>query len=105
MSILAFTILGYLISLQLEHYNNKFINQSKKLEELALLDELTGIYNRRAFFKFGQAIFTQAVREHKPLTIIMIDLDHFKKINDTYGHKAGDIVLKIFVNIIHHSQK
>jgi diguanylate cyclase (GGDEF)-like protein len=100
MSIFAFTILGLLVAIQLEKYNNKVIEQSKKLEELALIDELTQIFNRRAFYKISRKIISHAKRENKQIAIIMFDLDHFKRVNDTYGHKVGDIVLKHFVDTI-----
>lgn len=100
MSFIAFSILGLLISIQLDKYNKENIIQSKKLEKLALIDELTDIFNRRAFYKIGQKILMQSKRENKPLSLIMMDIDYFKHINDTYGHKAGDTVLKEFVNEI-----
>jgi len=100
MSFVAFSILGLMISIQLEKYNKENIEKSKKLEQLALIDELTGIFNRRAFYRIGQKILMQSKRENKKLSLIMMDIDYFKHINDTYGHKAGDIVLKEFVNAI-----
>lgn len=60
----------------------------------ALRDELTGLYNRRAFFELGERLLVRAKRQYSPLAILMCDLDHFKKINDTYGHEAGDQVLR-----------
>jgi len=63
-------------------------------EEMAFKDELTQLNNRRAFFELGHRAFKQAVRYKHPITIVMMDLDHFKKVNDTYGHSAGDKVLK-----------
>ena len=59
-------------------------------EELAKKDVLTGLNNRRAFFDQGKHIFKQAIRFEHPISVIMMDIDHFKKINDTYGHSAGD---------------
>jgi diguanylate cyclase (GGDEF)-like protein len=100
MSILAFSLLGFLVAVQLENYNKENIEQSKKLEHLALVDELTDTFNRRAFFKIAQKLLKQASRENKSISIIMIDIDHFKNVNDTYGHKTGDIVLKKFAYTI-----
>jgi len=69
---------------------------AKKIaEEMAYNDELTGLNNRRAFFEQGYRIFKQSVRYNHSITIVMMDLDHFKNINDTYGHSAGDDVLKV----------
>jgi len=69
---------------------------AKKIaEEMAYKDELTGLNNRRAFFEQGYRLFKQSVRYNHSISIIMMDLDHFKNINDTYGHSAGDDVLKV----------
>lgn len=66
----------------------------KKAEAAALKDELTELHNRRAFFQFGLQMLHQAKRRQSSLTVIMFDLDHFKSINDGYGHEAGDAVLR-----------
>ncbi len=66
----------------------------RKLEQLALTDELTGIANRRHFMSVAHYRFAQATRYFQPLSLIVIDIDHFKQINDSYGHEAGDRVLK-----------
>jgi diguanylate cyclase (GGDEF)-like protein len=63
-------------------------------EELAQHDELTGLKNRRAFFEQGNRIFEQAKRFRHPISVIMMDIDHFKMINDSYGHSVGDKVLR-----------
>jgi diguanylate cyclase (GGDEF)-like protein len=70
------------------------------LENMALTDGLTGLYNRRYFDMFYENIFNQSSRYGIPLTLIMCDIDHFKKINDTYGHDKGDVVLKEIANIL-----
>jgi diguanylate cyclase (GGDEF)-like protein len=64
-----------------------------EVERLAVIDELTGVYNRRAFFDLAQREFQRALRYQTPLAAIMIDLDNFKAVNDTRGHSAGDEVL------------
>jgi diguanylate cyclase (GGDEF)-like protein len=68
----------------------------QRAEELAHKDELTGLNNRRAFFEHSQHAFRQAKRYNHPLSVIMIDIDHFKMINDNYGHSFGDKVLEMF---------
>lgn len=67
---------------------------------MALVDGLTGIYNRRYFDVHYDKIFAQSVASNRPLSIAMIDIDHFKNINDTYGHVAGDEILKEMAKII-----
>jgi diguanylate cyclase (GGDEF)-like protein len=66
----------------------------KAVERLATTDELTRINNRRQFFQLGEAAFVQARRYQRPLAAVMIDIDHFKRVNDTYGHAAGDDVIR-----------
>ena len=65
----------------------------KQLERNAYYDDLTGIYNRRAFLEYGETEFGKAREASVPFTIIMFDIDHFKQINDTHGHQTGDRVL------------
>jgi diguanylate cyclase (GGDEF)-like protein/PAS domain S-box-containing protein len=63
------------------------------LERLATIDEVTGIFNRHRLFELGQREYERARRYKTPLAAILLDIDHFKKINDTYGHNTGDRVL------------
>ncbi len=64
-----------------------------KTQQLAITDSLTGLYNRRGFFELGRREVERARRFGRPLSAIMLDLDHFKLVNDTYGHHIGDQVL------------
>jgi diguanylate cyclase len=66
----------------------------KRAETLARTDELTNLNNRRSFFHYGRFIYDQSRRSNKPFSIVMLDIDYFKKINDTYGHPAGDKALQ-----------
>jgi diguanylate cyclase (GGDEF)-like protein len=68
---------------------------NKKLLEISTTDYLTNISNRRHFFEIGIKAFHLAKRENKPLSIICIDVDFFKQINDNYGHDIGDEILKL----------
>ena len=71
-----------------------------KLERFAITDYLTGIYNIRYFYNRIEEEFSRAARYKLPLSCIMFDIDHFKEINDTYGHRVGDIVLREFARIV-----
>ncbi|MFQ5615004.1 MAG: GAF domain-containing protein [Anaerolineales bacterium] len=71
----------------------------ENVQYLATIDELTGIYNRRHFFELGEVEFERARRYQHPLSAIMLDIDHFKKINDTYRHASGDQVLRSLARI------
>ncbi|MGM0645881.1 MAG: diguanylate cyclase [Thermodesulfobacteriota bacterium] len=65
-----------------------------RLTHMAATDELTGLYNRRRFFELARAEFSRAQRYGSPMTVFLLDIDHFKKVNDEYGHDAGDIALR-----------
>jgi diguanylate cyclase (GGDEF)-like protein len=68
-------------------------NLLTEVGRLAITDELTGIYNRRHFFEVAEKQFALAERNKHPLSALIVDLDHFKQVNDTYGHMVGDQVL------------
>jgi diguanylate cyclase (GGDEF)-like protein/PAS domain S-box-containing protein len=72
----------------------------EQTQQMALTDTLTGIYNRRYFYELAQKEFVRSKRYQDPLSVIMIDLDHFKNINDKFGHLAGDQILVQFVERI-----
>lgn len=67
---------------------------NKKLKSVAYFDYLTGIYNRRYFFETSKHIISSSKRDNQSLSMLMLDIDDFKKINDTYGHAIGDKVLQ-----------
>jgi two-component system, cell cycle response regulator len=74
--------------------------ENKQLEELALTDTLTGLPNRRAIETWATKQLSSAARHDFPCWIVLADLDHFKRVNDTFGHDAGDAVLKGFAKIL-----
>ncbi len=67
-----------------------------KLREQALRDPLTGLHNRRYLFEIAPGLLELARRQGSPVCVVLLDLDHFKLLNDTYGHHAGDLVLQRF---------
>lgn len=69
-------------------------------ERRARLDALTGLYNRRGFFEHANMLHGQARRYNHPYAVAMIDIDHFKSVNDTWGHKTGDVVLEAVSRVI-----
>jgi diguanylate cyclase (GGDEF)-like protein len=71
-------------------------HHSMILRELAMIDALTGLYNRRFAEQRLAAEVARSARKGHPLTVVLLDLDEFKHINDTYGHPAGDLVLQEF---------
>ncbi|MFB6346967.1 MAG: GGDEF domain-containing protein [bacterium] len=92
--------------LRQDFFHQKELEEKKKqLRYLARYDQLTDLYNRRVFEEELEKEFDRTRRYDHPLTILMIDLDHFKKINDTYGHQAGDEVLEVFGQLIDDSTR
>ena len=71
----------------------------QEMRSLASYDSLTGLLSRHAFFDNANNYVSLAKREHRPFSVMIIDLDHFKLINDRYGHPAGDAVLKLFADV------
>jgi diguanylate cyclase (GGDEF)-like protein len=67
---------------------------NEQLEQLALTDALTGLLNRRALTDLARQEIAHSQRQHRPLALMMVDIDHFKSINDRFGHQAGDMVLR-----------
>jgi diguanylate cyclase (GGDEF)-like protein len=73
---------------------NELIKSREQQRELAMKDGMTGLWNRTAFLEMIQRELERAARSHGSTGLLLLDLDHFKKVNDTYGHLVGDIVLK-----------
>lgn len=94
----VFTVvnIGICLSIMVSH----FLEVKARLEQEANTDSLTGIYNRRYFNAVADRIHALSVRHHEPYSILICDIDHFKLVNDTYGHTAGDISLKQVANML-----
>jgi len=83
--------------------NRELKTEREKAETLAMTDELSGLPNRRAFIERGRAILAAARRNAEPVSLVMLDIDHFKTVNDSYGHAAGDDVIKEIASILRDS--
>lgn len=79
---------------EIKKYEDEISSEKEKFERLSFIDPLTGIYNRRKFEEILSTAVSLSHRYKRPLSVMMFDIDYFKKVNDTYGHEAGDIVLK-----------
>jgi len=84
----------------LRRENIKRCQYEKHLQNLARTDPLTGILNRRAFYQMVTREMGRVHRDHSDLTMLVLDLDHFKAINDQFGHETGDSVLQAFTQLI-----
>jgi two-component system cell cycle response regulator len=78
----------------------KIKSEKAQLEKLAITDFLTGVYNIRYLYHRLENEFSRAQRYKTPLSCIMFDIDYFKRINDTYGHRTGDMVLREFAQLV-----
>ncbi len=74
-----------------------------KLEHMAVLDKLTGAHTRGAFLEAGEKEKSRALRKRHPLSLVMVDLDNFKRVNDLHGHNTGDFVLKKVAGLVKNS--
>lgn len=74
--------------------------KNRELERLSITDGLTGLYNHRHVHEIVHEEFERAKRSDEPLSVVMLDLDFFKDVNDRYGHQAGDAMLRSMANIL-----
>ena len=96
--LLIVIILKLLLKIRLLTKKNKYVDEANMWHKLAITDDLTGIYNRNAYNLYVNKNITDTKQELR--WIILFDVDNFKKINDTKGHLAGDIVLKNVAKIL-----
>lgn len=87
----------------LRKFADELAASNRRLQQLALTDVLTGLYNRRYANEYLERQWALAERNNQPLSCMMIDVDRFKQINDTYGHKVGDDALKQVAEVLRHS--
>ena len=92
------------ISTELEHHKENLEDEVKQrteeLERLATTDELTQVYNRRKLYELADYEIERSIRYKQPLSLLVLDIDHFKRINDNHGHDIGDKVLVLFSKTI-----
>lgn len=101
--LLLVNLIGGYCCYQFEYTIRRSFLESKVLGQLAERDGLTGLYNRRSFDEYMERIWRQSRREHEQLTIMLVDIDHFKPFNDHYGHQAGDDALREVARVISQS--
>ncbi len=90
----------YMMALEIKSLVAELEKDKEKFKDMAYKDPLTGIYNRRFFFEEAKIIIEQVKRTNTPICIAMYDIDNFKRVNDTYGHDMGDVVIKDFAKTI-----
>ena len=100
--LLGLVYIPYMYSLSKASYNNllttiksseRLLDSVDELHTISVTDPLTGIHNRRYFFAIAQNLIDLSVREKCHISVLMLDIDYFKKVNDTHGHQAGDQIL------------
>lgn len=98
--LIPMALMMFFLELLLTRNLHESHQQRKKLEELAIQDPLTGLHNRRYFMMSATEHHRLAIRNGHPLCILMVDLDHFKRINDTFGHASGDQVIRLTSDVL-----
>ncbi len=91
--------------LRIKRLQDELNEKNRVLERLSISDGLTGLYNHRHIHGLLREEFERSGRSGTPLTLAMLDLDHFKQVNDTYGHQAGDRVLQQMAEILRHTAR
>ncbi len=90
------------VVLRFSYQDQQDVEYQEKLRNMAMRDGLTKVFNRRYFMDALQRELSFALRQRQPLSCLIFDIDHFKELNDTYGHAAGDTVLKSLADRVSH---
>lgn len=102
-----FYIIPFIILMIMLYYISKLYQRTyllgKELKEQSIRDYMTGSYNRRYFYEIGYSIFLKNKRKDTSIAVVMLDIDNFKNVNDTYGHDIGDIAIKEIPLILNES--
>ena len=98
--LVATTLMGVLSAARVETLMRTTFIETQLLNDIAERDGLSGLYNRRMFDTLTRRLWHQAQREQEALQIILVDIDHFKRYNDLYGHQAGDDCIRKVANVI-----
>lgn len=85
---------------KIEQQKSALEEANQRLETLAITDGLSGLWNHRRFHEELEMLYSQHMRSNRPLSLIFLDVDHFKQFNDTFGHLEGDVVLKRFAETL-----
>jgi two-component system, cell cycle response regulator len=88
------------VQLKIKSLQDKLKQSNQMLLELSHTDPLTGLNNRRSMMEALDKEFERSTRKHSPLSLLMLDIDHFKKVNDTFGHQQGDAVLQALATLL-----
>ncbi|WP_051654178.1 diguanylate cyclase [Persephonella sp. KM09-Lau-8] len=91
---------NFLVALLIFILLKKDKDSKLSLEKKSIIDPLTGLLNRRGFYKLSEPIIANAERKNRPVSLMFADIDHFKQINDNHGHHTGDRILKEFARIL-----
>ncbi len=100
LTLLGVNVLGAYCCFKLESAVRQAFLESRMLNDLAERDGLTGLYNRRRYDRDVERLWRQSRRDQSQLTLLLVDIDHFKGFNDLYGHQAGDDALKRVAEVI-----
>lgn len=99
-AVISVIILAIIFALNMKKKNKKIKKLNEQLERLSIIDSLTGLYNRRALEQYFDDNWNKIIMNNLPVSMVMLDIDYFKKYNDYYGHQAGDAVISSIANEI-----